>query len=112
MSAVTTHVLDTRIGSPAADVSVLLERRSSAGWTSMGRGKTNSDGRLLDLLPASAKPAAGIYRLTFDTAAYFKKQGVKGFYPSVAVAFEIADRGHYHIPLLLNPFGYTTYRGS
>lgn len=112
MSAITTHVLDTMKGRPAQGVPVLLERRAASGWSQLGKSSTNKDGRVMDLLADSTRPASGTYRLTFDTASYFKKQGVKGFYPTVAVCFEIHDQGHYHIPLLLNPFGYTTYRGS
>jgi 5-hydroxyisourate hydrolase len=79
----------------------------------MGRGTTDADGRVRDLLPAGAALAAGVYRLRFATAAYFLARGVRGFYPEVQVQFEAAGAGgHYHVPLLLSPFGYTTYRGS
>jgi 5-hydroxyisourate hydrolase len=115
MSAITTHVLDTARGRPAAGVPVLLEMReeSGGGWRQLGRGATDEDGRLRDLLPGGPLPGAGVYRLTFDTAAYFSSQGAEGFYPSVAVTFVVADAAqHYHVPLLLSPFGYSTYRGS
>lgn len=112
MSAITTHVLDTMKGRPAQGVPVVLELHSASGWKELVKGRTDKDGRVMDLLPESTKPAGGIYRLNFDTASYFKKQGIKAFYPTVSVAFEIREPGHYHVPLLLNPFGYTTYRGS
>lgn len=113
MSAITTHVLDTARGRPAANVPVTLERRAESGaWERAGQGKTDTDGRLRDLLAPGAL-AACVYRITFDTAAYFHANGVEGFYPEVAVVFTVRDAGsHHHVPLLLNPFGYSTYRGS
>ena len=112
MSPVTTHVLDTARGRPAAGVPVVLEVQSGAGaWTGLGRGTTDADGRVRDLAPGPLAP--GVYRLTFDTGAYFRSQNVQGFYPQVAVVFEVSDPGqHYHVPLLLSPFSYSTYRGS
>ena len=106
MSAITTHILDTSRGAPAAGVPVRLEHQASVGeWKQLGSGVTNSDGRLAGL----PEVTAGIYRLTFDTRAY----SPDGLYPEVAVTFEVRDTGrHYHIPLLLSPYGYTTYRGS
>lgn len=112
MSPITTHILDTSKGRPAAGVSVQLERSSGSGWETLARGKTNDDGRIPDLLPKDAKIVEGLYRLTFETGAYFKAQGVRAFYPAVTVAFEISELSHHHIPLLLSPFGYSTYRGS
>lgn len=113
MSQITTHILDTTIGKPAQGVSIILEQLSTDNkWTLLGEGKTNSDGRLPNLLSADIKLNTGTYRLIFDTASYFKTLGVKGFYPSVTIAFELSDDSHYHVPLLLNPFGYSTYRGS
>ena len=114
MSGISTHVLDTSIGRPAAGVPVTLERQDTAGnWTQAGGGTTSADGRVPQLLGGGEALAAGIYRLTFDTAAYFRARGVESFYPSVTVQFEIRDPGqHYHVPLLLCPFGYSTYRGS
>lgn len=109
MSAITTHVLDTARGKPASGVPIRLERGSEM----LGRGATDADGRLRDLLPADAPLAPGTYRLVFDTAAYFAAQGVDAFYPEVAILFQVEDGGqHYHVPLLLSPFGYSTYRGS
>jgi len=109
MSAITTHVLDTARGRPASGVSIRLERGSEV----LGRGETDADGRLRTLLPAGAALDAGAYRLVFDTGAWFAAQGVDAFYPEVAVDFIVQDGGqHYHVPLLLSPFGYSTYRGS
>jgi 5-hydroxyisourate hydrolase len=113
MSAITTHVLDTSRGRPAAAVPVLLETHADGGWQTLGRGATDADGRLRSLLPAGTRLASGLYRLTFDTAAYFDSQGAQGFYPEVVVTFKVEDAAqHYHVPLLLSPFGYSTYRGS
>jgi 5-hydroxyisourate hydrolase len=113
MSAITTHILDTSRGRPAADVLVVLERRSGDGHQEIGRGKTDADGRLRTLLPQGAPVSPGVYRLTFHTAEYFAALGGEGFYPEVTIAFEIKDSAqHYHVPLLLNPYGYSTYRGS
>ena len=113
MSKVTTHVLDVSQGRPAANVPVLLETQSPDGaWLEAGRGATDSDGRLKDLA-AGKTLAAGIYRLTFDTGAYFASRKISGLYPKVIIVFEAKDaQEHYHIPLLLSPFGYSTYRGS
>ncbi len=112
MSAITTHVLDTARGRPARGVPVSLERRRSGGvFTEIGRGETDADGRLK--APLAEDLAAGVYRIAFDSAAYFERQGIEGFYPGVSVLFEIRDPAqHYHVPLLLSPYGYSTYRGS
>jgi 5-hydroxyisourate hydrolase len=111
MSPITTHVLDTSLGRPASGVPALLERRTEGSWSVLGRGVTDADGRIRDLLPGPLE--AGTFRLTFDTRAYFDAQGKTGFYPTVSIAFQIVDGSqHYHVPLLLSPFGYSTYRGS
>ena len=114
MSAITTHILDTALGRPAGGVPVHLEREETeGGWRVLGSGATDGDGRLRDLLPGDFDLQPGVYRLTFDTARYFEAQGQKSFYPHVAVIFLVDDPGqHYHVPLLLSPFGYSTYRGS
>lgn len=113
MSAITTHILDTSLGRPAAGVRVELHFALSAGeWTRVGAGTTNDDGRARDLMGA-APLAAGTWRLTFHVAEYFARSGRTAFYPEVQVTFAVADAAqHYHVPLLLNPFGYSTYRGS
>jgi 5-hydroxyisourate hydrolase len=111
VSGITTHVLDTSRGRPAAGVPVVLERAVDSGWQPVGRGTTDGDGRARDLL--SAPPAAGRYRLSFDTDAYFRALGEAGFYPEVSLTFVVeTGEEHYHVPLLLSPFGYSTYRGS
>jgi 5-hydroxyisourate hydrolase len=113
MSAITTHILDVARGRPAGCVPVLLERESAGAWTEIGRGETDADGRLKDLLPADFALTAGAYRLTFDTAVYFSAQQTESFYGLVAIAFIVRDAAeHYHVPLLLSPYGYSTYRGS
>ncbi|MGB6843683.1 MAG: hydroxyisourate hydrolase [Candidatus Acidiferrales bacterium] len=113
MSDITTHVLDTSVGRPAVGVPVLLEIQSSPGvWREISRGATDSDGRLRHLLSSGSLTEAA-YRLTFDTRAYFQSRGVTALYPSVTIVFDVRyPKEQHHIPLLLGPFGYTTYRGS
>jgi 5-hydroxyisourate hydrolase len=113
MSHITTHVLDVSLGRPAANVAVILETQSDAGnWTETARGATDADGRLREWAAAKTLPA-GTYRLTFDTRAYFAARKIASLYPQVVIVFEVRDaQEHYHIPLLLSPFGYSTYRGS
>ena len=111
MSPITTHVLDTSRGRPAAGVPFALERLEDSGWQPVGRRTTDGDGRVSDLLTSA--PQDGRYRLTFDTGAYFRTVGDAGFYPEVSVTFVVRHgEEHYHVPLLLSPFGYSTYRGS
>ena len=112
MSRITTHVLDTALGRPAAGVRVRLERIGKGGAPELlGEGVTDADGRLRELAQPTLVP--GSYRLVFDTGAYFKAQETDGFYPQVTVEFEVRDASqHHHVPLLLSPFGYSTYRGS
>ncbi|TDE95919.1 hydroxyisourate hydrolase [Occultella glacieicola] len=112
MSHVTTHVLDASAGRPAAGIAVLLEGRArGSGWSDVATGTTDDDGRVTDLGP-DALPE-GTYRLTFATGAYFDARGVDTFYPEVTVAFRVAGSDqHYHVPVLLSPFAYSTYRGS
>ena len=113
MSAITTHVLDTSLGRPAGDLEVTLEVHAGDGYRPIGRGATDADGRLRTLLPTGERLVAGSYRITFQTGAYFARQGVAGFYPEVSVTFQVRDPDqHFHVPLLLSPFGYSTYRGS
>ena len=114
MAGITTHVLDTARGKPAAAVPVILERLGEgARFVEVGRGKTDGDGRCRDLVPAGTEIAAGIHRLTFDTHAYFEAHGTTGFYPLVTITFYVRAPGeHHHVPLLLSPYGYSTYRGS
>lgn len=112
MSRITTHVLDTSRGRPAAGVVVALERETEGGWTTVGRGTTDADGRVRDLMDDGAGVEAGTCRLTFETGAYFAALSVESFYPRVVVIFSVGAGEHYHVPLLVNPFGYSTYRGS
>jgi 5-hydroxyisourate hydrolase len=115
MSPITTHVLDIAQGKPAAGVAIVLERQGPDDhWTELSRGTTNADGRLANLLPDDAVLAPGIYRLRFATNAYFAAVGMRGLYPEVHVLIQLESPvgSHYHIPLLLSPFGYSTYRGS
>jgi 5-hydroxyisourate hydrolase len=108
MSIISTHVLDSARGRPASDVGVRLE---SADGAEIAAGRTDADGRIGDLGPIDL--AAGAYRLVFDTAGNIAATGQSGFYPEVIIAFTIADpTEHYHVPLLLAPFAYSTYRGS
>lgn len=112
MSAITTHILDLASGKPAAGVAVTLQHERGGGWTELARGTTNADGRITDLLPMGAIES-GRYRLVFDTGAYFAARRVSAFHPQVTVEFLVAEGAtHYHVPLLISPFGYTTYRGS
>ncbi|MGA2431080.1 MAG: hydroxyisourate hydrolase [Candidatus Acidiferrum sp.] len=112
-SPITTHVLDVSIGKPAAGVPVVLEVEDlGVGWRQLGRGATDKDGRLRDLLAEGAL-VEGTYRLTFDTHTYFADRKVEALYPQVSVVFSVRESDRdYHIPLLLSPFGYSTYRGS
>lgn len=111
MSAVTTHVLDAARGRPAAGVAVTLEAASGPQWTQLAESTTNSDGRIGELGPQRLDP--GEYRLTFATGDYFDALGTESFYPRVQINFRITDpEQHYHVPLLLSPFSYSTYRGS
>ncbi|MBK8442107.1 MAG: hydroxyisourate hydrolase [Sphingobacteriales bacterium] len=113
MSQLTTHVLDTAIGKPAPHLHIQLQGcLSKRQWRTLAQGCTNHDGRIPDLLPPSMFLAAGDYKMIFDTATYFAQSGTPNFYPRVEIIFHIADHEHYHVPLLLNPFGYSTYRGS
>ncbi len=112
MSQITTHVLDTSIGKPAKGIQITLEEKSGNEWKLLGSGITNEDGRIADLLAKDVKLRFGIYRMVFEVKPYFEKQNVISFYPKVLVEFEVSEDRHYHVPLLLNPFGYSTYRGS
>ncbi|HEV2802067.1 MAG TPA: hydroxyisourate hydrolase [Pyrinomonadaceae bacterium] len=113
MSAITTHILDTSAGRPAGGVAVTLEVQRNEGGEVLGQGMTDADGRLRDLLPVDFNLETGVYRLTFETADYFAARGVESFYPKVEISFIVADASaHYHVPLLVSPYGYSTYRGS
>ena len=114
LNRISTHVLDTALGKPAARVPVRLEQREKDGrWITLGSFNTDADGRCAQMLAESQSAPEGQYRLVFDTATYYAAQNVPGLYPVVEITFE-ARKGeaHYHIPLLLSPNGYTTYRGT
>lgn len=112
MSQLTTHVLDTSAGRPGKSIAVKLLQQSGGGWQCIAQGITDADGRITDLLPPEKLLAPGNYKLVFQTGEYFTANNVKGFYPEVEIQFIIEDDAHYHVPLLINPFGYSTYRGS
>ena len=112
MSQITTHILDTTKGKPVAGVRISLYRGENDDWTELVWGTTNTDGRITDLLKTNDSLQSGIYKLRFETKDYFDKEQTATFYPYVEIIFDVTTREHYHIPLLLNPFGYTTYRGS
>jgi 5-hydroxyisourate hydrolase len=112
MGSISTHVLDTAQGKPASGVPVKLE---TAGTRTelIASEMTDANGRIAALLPKGHQLRAGLYRLTFDTGAYFRAQNVDGFFPEISILFEVRDPSqHHHVPLLLSPFGYSTYRGS
>ena len=110
---ITTHILDISIGKPAAGIRVSLARVDNARRVSVGSGTTDAEGRLRDLVPKAAKVNAGVFELIFETGTYFRARGVEPFHPQVTVTVEITDPAqHYHVPLLVSPYGYTTYRGS
>jgi 5-hydroxyisourate hydrolase len=115
---ISTHVLDTARGRPAAGVPVMLQLVPAPGQPAtrgreIARGATDADGRIRELVAKDAPLDAGTYSLRFDTAAYFASVGVEAFYPEVSVVFVVRDTTqHYHVPLLLSPYGYSTYRGS
>ena len=133
MSAITTHLLDTVLGKPAAGVALRLEKLDGGGWlevpdvevlhgepvervhdapcgwVEVAASATDADGRCRDL---AADAPAGDYRLTFDTSSYFKRQGRTSIYPEISITFTCDGKEHYHLPLLLSDNSYTTYRGS
>jgi 5-hydroxyisourate hydrolase len=114
MNRVSTHILDTTRGKPANGVLVRLERRASGGeWVVLGSSSTDGEGRCPQLLPEGEALRAGLYRLAFDTESYYFVQKTEGFYPVVEITFQVKEgESHVHVPLLLSPHGYTTYRGS
>jgi 5-hydroxyisourate hydrolase len=106
---ISTHILDTTLGMPASDVRVVLEKFDGSNWTFLFVDKTNADGRIV----FATEFSPGNYRLTFDTVEYFHKHNTECFFLDTTVAFQITDtKRKYHVPLLLNPYSYSTYRGS
>ncbi len=114
MTRISTHVLDTAQGQPAKDIPVRLERRDASGmWRLLAAARTDQDGRCAELLPKKEALTPGLYRLGFETATYFATRKLDGLYPLVEITFQVRDgERHFHVPLLLSPNGYTTYRGS
>lgn len=112
MSQLTTHILDTTKGKPAQNVTIILYQLQNTDWKELAKGVTNSDGRIPHFLPTDDTLPFGTYKMKFETKAYFDSLGVESFYPMVEIIFDIQTNEHYHVPLLLNPFGYSTYRGS
>src|SRR4051812_35946369 len=111
MKSISTHVLDVARGRPAAGVPVTIEKKEGDTFVRVHAAQTDGDGRVKDLV-REGELTAGTWRITFDTAAYFASAGVEGFYPEASVVFVVRDAEvHYHVPLLLSPFGYSTYRG-
>lgn len=112
VSQLTTHVLDTAVGRPGKNITIRLKQPGKDGWQTIAQGVTNADGRIGDLLPSARILSLGNYKMVFETGSYFLNNSMTGFYPEVDIQFTVIDDAHYHIPLLINPFGYTTYRGS
>ena len=112
MSRITTHVLDTSKGKPAAGIKIILFRNENEEWQTVSGGITGTDGRIAGRLEKDTIPEPGMYKLKFEKKEYFDNQSVKTLYSFIEIIFEIKNEEHYHMPLLLNPFGYPTYLGS
>ena len=112
MSQLTTHILDTTKGKPAQGIYITLYYLKKEEWVVITNGITNTDGRIPDLVKKEVLMELGTYKLRFETRPYFIQQAVQTFYPFIEIVFEVTTAEHYHVPLLLNPFGYSTYRGS
>lgn len=110
VSQITTHVLDTSTGIPGKEISIRLQALRNNIWQTIAQGITNADGRIPDLLPQQRNLKPDSYKMVFDTGSYYSN--TKTFYPKVEIIFNTFDETHYHVPLLVNPFGYSTYRGS
>jgi 5-hydroxyisourate hydrolase len=113
LSGISTHILDTHRGRPAAGVPVQLLRQIEGEWEPLSSQITDSEGRVKQLLPLESSLTSGMYRIRFETGDYYREQSIEGLYPMVEVTLQVRDAGgHYHIPLLLSANGYSTYRGS
>ena len=114
MSSITTHILDTSQGCPGANILVRLEQqKTDESWWELSSETTDNDGRIIDFLVEENVLGTGIYQIIFEIAPYFENQGISFFYPEIVIRFLVSHpEQHYHIPLLLSPFGYSTYRGS
>ena len=111
-SPITTHILDTATGLPAANVPVTLSKLVGESWLVITQGMTNEDGRISDWIAEDYTIDCATYKLTFALDYYFSSQETPAFYPFAEICFRLQDNKHHHIPLLLSPFGYSTYRGS
>ena len=112
MSGITTHVLDTSRGRPVVGLTVELQLKAGSAWKALGTGLTDGNGRCIALL-GEQMLEVGVYRLLFRVAPYFREHHVESFYSEIPIIFEVRDaNAHYHVPLLISPFGYSTYRGS
>lgn len=108
-----THILDVTAGKPAQDVKITLAKKNKNGdWVNLDEKKTDKNGRIGDFIKQDGTNNTGIYKLTFHTKKYFQDNNYKTFYPYIEVVFELVDDEHYHVPITLSPFGYSTYRGS
>jgi 5-hydroxyisourate hydrolase/2-oxo-4-hydroxy-4-carboxy-5-ureidoimidazoline decarboxylase len=112
VSQITTHVLDTSLGLPGVNISIRLQAKQNNTWQTIAQGITNTDGRIPDLLPQNKNLKPAYYKMVFETGSYYAQQNTQTFYPEVEIIFHTFDESHYHVPLLINPFGYNTYRGS
>jgi 5-hydroxyisourate hydrolase len=113
MSSITTHILDISRGRPAVGIEVSLQIRSGDAWTELGKGLTDANGRCATLLAETVAIESGTYRLLFNIAPYYEPQHTETFFGEIPIVFEIRHpEAHYHVPLLISPFGYSTYRGS
>lgn len=111
--SISTHILDTTKGRPAAHVSVELDRDCDGEWTTLNAIETDADGRISSLLPEGVSVEPGVYTIRFATDAYYAREGITGLYPTIEITFTVRPgEPHYHVPLLLSANGYTTYRGS
>jgi len=107
------HILDITSGKPATGVKITLSKKDKKdNWVIVDEKNTDINGRIKDFLRQDGKDNSGVYKLTFHTSPYFKSVGQKSFYPFIEVVFELADNEHYHVPITLSPFGYSTYRGN
>lgn len=106
------HILDIDKGNPASNVRISLSKQIDGKWNLIDEKTTDENGRIKDFLPEDGRDNRGIYKLTYHTAPYFSSQGKNSFYPFIEVVFEIKDNQHYHVPITLSAFGYSTYRGN
>ena len=113
MNGISTHILDLTRGRPADGVPVRLHRHEHASWRLVAARRTDNDGRIATMLPLDEMLQEGFYRLRFGTSAYFRRQGFETFHPFVDIAFQVRNtEEHYHVPILITPHSYSTYRGS